>query len=77
MEKTSLLIRSYRKKHGLSCADLAKKLDLAESTLRSIENGTRPITAELAVEIERVTDAVILRRHLRPDLFVRREQATG
>lgn len=70
MPKTSLLIRSYRKKHGLSCADLAKKLGLAESTLRSIENGTRPITAELAVEIERATDSEVVRQHLRPDLFV-------
>ena len=61
-------LRSYRIKHGLSCGILAGKLKVAESTLRSLENGHRRLTAELAVEIEKRLG--INRAILRPDLFI-------
>ena len=66
MQKTHPL-RSYRAVHGLSCSDLAKKLGIAEPTLRSFENGNRKVSAELAVEIERITG--ITRAAVRPDIF--------
>lgn len=60
-------IRVYRSAHGLSCADLAKELGIAEPTLRSFENGHRTISAEMAVEIEKRIG--IDRAQLRPELF--------
>lgn len=67
MTKPSQLLRKYREKHQLSCADMAKLLGVAEPTARSLENGNRRITAERAVEIERVTG--IPRQDLCPDVF--------
>ncbi len=45
-------LRAYRSTHDLTCADLAKKLGIAEPTVRSFENGHRIISAEMAVTIE-------------------------
>jgi predicted transcriptional regulator len=45
-------LRAYRIERGLSCAELAKALDIAETTLRSYENGHRAVSAESAVEFE-------------------------
>lgn len=67
MAKAHHLLREYRRKHGLSCAELAKLLGVAEPTARSLENGTRRITAERAAEIERATG--IPRHELRPDIY--------
>lgn len=49
-------IRKYREDNSVSPSDLAKRLDVAESTLRSIENGHRKVKdPDLAVRIERET----------------------
>lgn len=63
------LLRQYRIQRRLTCEQMAKRLGIAESTLRSLENGTRPITAENAVEFEGKLDGDVTRHHLRPDLF--------
>ncbi len=68
MKKTHPL-RSYRALHGLSCADLAKTLGIAESTLRSYENGNRIISAETAVDFEKRLGAKVARRELCPHIF--------
>jgi transcriptional regulator with XRE-family HTH domain len=63
------LLRAYRRDKGLSAEEFARDLEIAESTLRSLENGTRPITAEMAVHIEDKTVGGITRQQLRPDLY--------
>lgn len=63
------VLREHRERQGLSCEDFAKELGIAEVTLRSLENGTRNITAERAVEIEEKTAGAIGRHQLRPDLY--------
>lgn len=60
-------LRAYRKTKRLSADDIAKKLGVAASTLRSWENGTRELSPEMAVKIERQFG--INRLVLRPDLF--------
>jgi transcriptional regulator with XRE-family HTH domain len=62
-------LRAYRQAQKLSAAEFAKQLGIAEATLRSFENGTRPITAERAKEIEEVTGGRLTRRKLLPELF--------
>lgn len=61
-------LRAYRKKHGLSVMEMAKLIGVAEPTARSMENGHRPILAEMAIKIEGKTG--ISRKKLRPDLFI-------
>ena len=63
------LLRKHRQSSGLSVKDAALKLGIAESTLRSLENGARRITVEMAVEIERATNGEVTRHALRPDLY--------
>lgn len=63
------ILRSYRLKQGISPEDFAKQLGVAEPTLRSLENGTRAITPERAVEIEEKTDGALTRHDLREDIF--------
>jgi len=60
-------IRAYRESNGISAADMARRLEIAESTLRSIENGNRPVTPEMAVKIEEVIG--ISRSEFHPKLF--------
>jgi predicted transcriptional regulator len=60
-------LRKYRVERGLSCAELAKTLDLAEATVRSYENGNRTISAETAVAIEKRIG--IPRAQIRSDLW--------
>lgn len=49
-------IRKYREDNAISPADMAKRLDIAESTLRSIENGNRQVKdVDFALVIERET----------------------
>jgi len=68
-------LREFRRKNRLTCKQMAELLSVAEPTLRSLENGTRKITAERAVEIEAATKQKILRNDLRPDLFGKRRAA--
>lgn len=63
------LIRSYRQGLGLSCKDFAERMSIPEPTLRSLENGSRIITAERAKEIEDKTNGELTRHALRPDIF--------
>ena len=60
----------YCEIHGISFAELARRLDMEASTVRSMANGWRPVTAETAVYIEGKLN--IPRETLRPDIFVRR-----
>lgn len=60
-------LRAYRRANRLSAADVADKLGVAASTLRSWENGTRELSAEMAVKAEKLFG--INRVSLRPDLF--------
>lgn len=60
-------LRAYRKANNLSAQDVADRLGVAASTLRSWENGWREIPAEMAVKAERLLG--INRIVLRPDLF--------
>ena len=52
---------------GIKAKEIAEKLDIAESTLRSLENGSREVDADWALKIERVLG--IKPKLLRPDLF--------
>lgn len=63
------MLRLYRESLKLDPAAFAKSLGIAESTLRSLENGNRTITAERAVEIEERTKGGLTRHQLRPDIF--------
>lgn len=63
------ILREYRLKKKMQPSELAALLDIALPTLRSIENGTRRITAERAIAIEIALRGAIRREHLRPDLF--------
>lgn len=60
-------LRAYRKQKGLPTSHVARQLGVATSTLRSWENGTREMTAEMAVRIEKALG--INRVTLRPDIF--------
>lgn len=60
----------YCQIEGISLTQLAERLKLPAPTVRSLVNGSRPIVAERAVEIEKKLG--IPRETLRPDLFVRR-----
>lgn len=60
-------IRAYRKAKKLSAKALADILGVAESTVRSFENGNRTVSADQALTIEKKTG--IHRSELRPDLW--------
>lgn len=62
-------LRSFRESQGLSPDEFADLLGIPRPTLRSLENGTRPITAERAKQIEEKTRGGLTRIDLRPDLF--------
>jgi DNA-binding transcriptional regulator YdaS (Cro superfamily) len=63
------VIRAYRVSVGKTCAELALKLRVAESTLRSYENGTRVVTPARAKEWEELTEGGLTRAALLPELF--------
>jgi transcriptional regulator with XRE-family HTH domain len=65
--ETQHALREYRLERDISCAELAKTLGMAETTLRSYENGNRIISAETAIEIEAAIG--IPRSRLRSDLW--------
>lgn len=65
-------LRSYRTKNNLSAAEVAKTLGIAESTLRSYENGNRQIDGDFAVKVEKLLG--IDRVLIRPDLFRRTQK---
>lgn len=63
-------IRAYRRAHNLRAEELAAKLGVAASTLRSWENGTRELPPDMAVKVERLCG--IDRILTRPDIFRRK-----
>ena len=54
-----------------STAEVAQLLGVTDAAVRHWRNGTRQISPELAVRIERATKGKIQRESLRPDLFLR------
>lgn len=48
-------------------AHLARLLGVAPPTVSQWASGIRPVPPERCVEIERVTNGLVTRRHLRPD----------
>lgn len=75
MKTPNKVLREYRQKNKLHSDELAKKLGIAPSTLRSLENGTRRITPERAIEIEQALNGAIKRERLLPEIFLRRAAA--
>ena len=75
MKTPNKILRDYRQKNKLHSDEFAKRLGIATSTLRSLENGTRRITPERAVEIEIALNGAIKRERLLPDFFLRRQAA--
>lgn len=71
MRKPYAILREYRLMLDQSPEAFAKRLGIAESTLRSLENGTRRITPERAVEIEKALNGAIPRERLLPEVFGR------
>ena len=68
-------IRTYLAKHGLSQEQFSEKMNVSQGLIwqwiqwqENPKKGTR-ITAERAVEIEKITDGEINRHDLRPDLY--------
>lgn len=68
-KKPGQVLREYREGRGVAPDAFAKQLGVAESTLRSMENGTRPITPQRAVEIEERTSGGLTRQKILPELF--------
>lgn len=60
-------LRAYRKANRLRAEDVAQRLGVAASTLRSWENGNRELPPDMAVKAEKLFG--INRVTLRPDLF--------
>lgn len=50
-------------------SELARRLGCSKQLVSFWRTGRQRITAERAIEIERVTDMVISRHDLRPDIF--------
>lgn len=69
MANEHLILRAYREKRGIPCAEMARRLGIAEATMRSLENGTRSITPERARQIEVATDGEVTRAALLPLIF--------
>lgn len=61
-------LRAYLEKNGGQTA-FAKKLKVSQGLVWQWLNGETRITAERAVQIEAVTDGLITRNELRPDLY--------
>ena len=51
------------------CQEIAKKLNVGESSVNHWRNGTRRISPLLALRLEHITDGVITRKELRPDIY--------
>lgn len=60
-------IRQYIDAHGAQ--EAARRLGCSVPAIYAWANGTRRVTAERAVEIERITEGELTRSTLRPDLF--------
>ena len=63
-------LERYCELHRITQIELADRLGIPEPTARALVNGSRPVTADRALQIEEKIG--IPRETLRPDLFVRR-----
>lgn len=63
-------LRQFRRQQKLRAKDVAVKLGVSESTLRSYENGHREVDGDMAVHMEKRLG--IPRGKLRSDLFIKR-----
>lgn len=61
------LVRQWRHRQKVTCANLAAKIGITEGMLRHIENGTRKCAPHMANLIAGATG--IPREKLRPDIF--------
>ena len=52
-----------------TAAELAKHLGIKSQSIHQWRTGRARVTAERAIDIERVTGGVVRREHLRPDLY--------
>lgn len=62
-------LREFRTDRSLSLKDLAGTIGVTEAQISRIELGKRPITADMAIAIERATGGAVPRWRLRPDLW--------
>jgi len=62
-------LRHWRKAKGLTAKETAKLFGISRIQLFRLENGTRGLTAEMAVKIESATQKELHRSSLRPDLW--------
>ncbi len=63
------ILRSYRESIGYSTTEFARWLGIPSTTLRSMENGWRPITPHRAKWFEEKTNGALTRAKLVPELF--------
>lgn len=63
-------LKELRERADLSQRAIAELLGVTVASVSRWENGKRRIAAEIAVQIDRVTDGRIPKESLRPDLFV-------
>ena len=64
-------LRAFRLQTDLSLQAVAKALNVSVATISRIETGNRRCTAEMALRIERITQGIVHRAMLRPDLWGR------
>ena len=64
---TDHAIHKFRQERDMPLSEAAKLIGVSTTIVWQWENGTRRVSAERAVEIERITG--IPREQLRPDLF--------
>ena len=68
-------LRDYLRQEGLTATAFGAKMRLSHAAVVRWMNGTRRISAERAIEIERATQGAVTRHDLRPDLYPRDEAA--
>lgn len=72
-DRNELIARAIRLKGRQ--ADLAREIGCAQQTVSKLLYKEIPITAEVAVAIDRATKGAVSKHSMRPDLFGRRVEA--
>lgn len=62
-------IRTYLEKNEISQKQFGKKLSVTQGAVWQWLSGETRVTAERALEIEKVTSGEVTRHDLRPDVF--------
>jgi DNA-binding transcriptional regulator YdaS (Cro superfamily) len=70
-----MTLADYLANHGISAAELGRRLNISRAQIHRYLTGRRRITAERAVQIEHVTEGNVTRHELRPDLFGKADAA--